>query len=84
MDDNFSTAFDPHIITYDLDNIADVTSHVGFRNTGRTAIFHFDEEDYSRQQQVTEIITSYLYTGSYNIIMVIYDDPLLISDEVIF
>lgn len=79
---NSRTAFDPQIITYDLSTIAELTSHVGFRRSGRTAVFHFDEEDYSRQQQVTEIITSYLYTGSYNIIMVVYEDLSLISDAV--
>lgn len=65
-----------------MNNIADVVNHFGFRSSGRTALFHFDEEDYDRQQQVTEILTSYLYSGSYNIIMVVYDNPAVISDDV--
>lgn len=68
------------MIVFDMNNIAEVVNHFGFRGNGRTAMFHFDEEDYERQQQVAEVLTSYLYSGSYNIIMVIYDDPTVISD----
>lgn len=77
-----SSAFDPRIATYTRENIDEVVHHSSFRSTGRTVFFHFDKEDYSRQQQVTEIITSYLYTNSYNVIMVIYDDPTVINDFV--
>jgi hypothetical protein len=70
------------MIVFDINDIANVVNHFGFRSNGRTALFHFDEEDYDRQQQVTEILTSYLYSGTYNIIMVIYDNPTVISDDV--
>lgn len=65
-----------------MDNFASIIDHSAFRYTGRTVIYHFGAGETARDPRVTEIITSYLYRGDYNVIVIDYSDVSVISDEV--
>lgn len=67
---------------YDIRSFQNIVDHPHFRANAPTVIFHFDEFESNRDQHVAEIITSYLYTNEYNMILVDYQNVGIISDNV--
>ncbi|KAG5682562.1 hypothetical protein PVAND_011907 [Polypedilum vanderplanki] len=76
----YGTAHNPIMEIYTVDNFASIVNHQAFRNTGRSVIFHFGEGETARDQLIAELITSYLYNGNYNVIVIDYHDLTLITD----
>jgi hypothetical protein len=69
---------------FTVQTLEQIVDHPSFRQFARTAIIHYDAGEHNQTQQILEVITSYLYFGNYNVLLVDYDNPDVINEIVSF
>ncbi|XP_070502492.1 inactive pancreatic lipase-related protein 1-like [Chironomus tepperi] len=77
----YGSAFDPQMQIYDIRSFQNIVNHPHFNPNAPTVIFHFDQFETNRDQQVVAIISAYLYMMEYNVILVDYQNVDIISDD---
>jgi hypothetical protein len=67
--------------TYNVNNLQTILSHPAFVNTQQTVLFHYSVGQSLSSVQIHDLITSYIFSRDYNLVIVGYEDNDVVSTD---